>query len=38
MKDTCPACRYYFNVWDSIVLKENLLYKKFVSKKGEYTF
>ena len=38
LKDTSPACRYYFNIWDSIVLKENLLYKKSVSKNGEYKF
>ena len=38
LKDTCPASRYYFNIWDSIVLKENLLYSKFFSKNGEYTF
>ena len=34
LKDTSPACRYYLN----IIFKENLIYKKFVSKNGEHTF
>ena len=38
LKDNSPACRYYINIWDSIIFKENLIYKKFVSKNEEYTF
>lgn len=38
LKDTSPACRYYFNVWNSIVLKDNNLYKEYISKDGNYTY
>lgn len=38
LKDTSPACRYYFNVWSSIVLKDDTLYKEYISKDGNYTY
>lgn len=38
IKDTSHACRYYFNVWSSIVLKDNNLYEECISKDGNYTY
>ena len=38
LKDTSPACRYYFNVEHSILLKDDILFKEFISKDGNYTY
>lgn len=38
IKDTSLACRYYFNVWSSIVLKDNNLNEECISKDGNYTY